>query len=476
MFRKKSQKTEIPGIIYGNVSNASTIYGEEKFHAVRGHGFAAERANTLYDKYTGHDAKIIGDDNAKNGADRLLDGIQIQSKYCKTGSKCISECFENGKFRYYNSDGTPMPIEVPSDKYEAALMAMKDRINRGEVPGVTSSEDAGKLVRKGHFTYEQARNIAKAGTVESIIYDAANGTIIATSAFGISAILTFATSVWNGDKVEIAIKNATYSGLKVSGTTLASAILAGQLSKAGLNSLMVKSSEALIKKVGPNGAAKLVNAFRSGENIYGAAAMKSASKMVRGNVITGVGSVAVLSVGDTVNLIRKRISGKQFTKNIIGTTSSVAGGTAGWIGGATVGSTIGSIVPGPGTAIGAVIGGLVGAMGGGCLCERATGKVMDHFMKDDAELMLQILTEAFECLSREYLLTSHEIENIMVEIQKTMKASKLKDMFASKNREKYAEDLLMSYVRKEIQKRKKIEISDEMLIKGLDLSGEMLVQ
>ena len=40
----------ISGTIYGNVSNASTIYGEEKFHASRGHGFAAERANTLYDK------------------------------------------------------------------------------------------------------------------------------------------------------------------------------------------------------------------------------------------------------------------------------------------------------------------------------------------------------------------------------------------------------------------------------------------
>jgi hypothetical protein len=28
---------------------------------------------------TGHDAKILGDDNAKNGADRILDGMEIQS-------------------------------------------------------------------------------------------------------------------------------------------------------------------------------------------------------------------------------------------------------------------------------------------------------------------------------------------------------------------------------------------------------------
>lgn len=36
--------------------------------------------------------------NALNGADRIVDGIEIQSKYCKTGSRCINECFsEDGK-------------------------------------------------------------------------------------------------------------------------------------------------------------------------------------------------------------------------------------------------------------------------------------------------------------------------------------------------------------------------------------------
>lgn len=123
MQSNKEKDARTPGITFGNVSNASTAYGEEKFHASRGHGFAAERANTLYDKYTGKKTSIIGDDNAKNGADRVVNGVQIQSKYCKTGGKCISECFENGRFRYINSNGTHMQIEVPSDKYEAAISA-----------------------------------------------------------------------------------------------------------------------------------------------------------------------------------------------------------------------------------------------------------------------------------------------------------------------------------------------------------------
>lgn len=63
--------TDIAGITYGNVSNASTISGEVKFGAERGHGFAAERVNHLHDKLMGKDALLVGDDNIKNGAENL---------------------------------------------------------------------------------------------------------------------------------------------------------------------------------------------------------------------------------------------------------------------------------------------------------------------------------------------------------------------------------------------------------------------
>ncbi len=165
---------EIGGWGIGNYQMVNNQYEEEKFHAHQGHGFAAERANNLFDKFTGHDAEIVGDNNAKNGADRLVDGIYIQSKYCATGSRCINECFEEGgkgNFRYM-FDGKPMQIEVPSDKYEDALRAMEEKIRRGQVEGVSNPEEAKNIVRKGHFTYAQAKNIAKAGTVESLTYHA----------------------------------------------------------------------------------------------------------------------------------------------------------------------------------------------------------------------------------------------------------------------------------------------------------------
>ena len=135
--QKKSVGAEAAGNVYGNISNAATNYGIDKFSTPRGHGFAAERANHLYDILHGKDSVIAGDNNAKNGADRIVDGVNIQSKYCKTGAKCIKECFENDRFRYFNADGSPMQIEVPLDKYDDAVKAMAERIKKGQVPGVT---------------------------------------------------------------------------------------------------------------------------------------------------------------------------------------------------------------------------------------------------------------------------------------------------------------------------------------------------
>ncbi len=470
MDKKDNKKigSESAGTVFGNVSNAGTLYGEDKFVTPRGHGFAAERANHLYDKVTGKKAVLVGEDIdpgtghiIKNGADRRVNGINIQTKYCKTGGKCISECFKDGKFRYLNADGSPMQIEVPSDKYEAALKAMEDRIKNGEVPGVKDPAEAKKIVRKGHFTYLQAKNIAKAGTVESIIYDSVNGAIIATSSFGISAALTFATSLWNGADYDVALKTATHSGLKVGGTTFVTAVLAGQLTKAGLNSALIGSSEAIIRVLGPKGSALIVNALRSGQNIYGAAAMKSAAKLLRGNVITSVASVVVLSSVDVTNIFRGRISGKQLFKNVTATTASVAGGTAGWLGGAAMGAAAGSAVPIIGTAIGGFVGGLLGAFAGGAASGKVAEKTLDIFIEDDADAMVRIIEEEFKNLSEEYLLTADEAEKTVNILKGKLDGKTLKNMFASSNRKIFANNLLIPCIEEVTNARQKITMPSE---------------
>ncbi len=477
------EATIFSGIVYGNISNASTIYGYDKFRTLRGHGFAAENANHLYDKIMGKDARLVGGDNVKNGADRNVDGVNIQSKYCKTGSECISECFKNGKFRYLNTDGTPMEIEVPSDKYQDAVKAMRNRIEKGEVPGVTDPNEATNIVRKGRFSYAQAKNIAKAGTIESITFDSVNGIMIASKTMGISSAITFAISIWNGEDVEVALKNSIYAGFKVGGSTFLVSILSSQLSRAGLNSLLVGSSEAIVEIIGPKASAVIINAFRSGSNIYGAAAMKSLAKMFRNNIITGGISVVLLSSVDIINIFKGRVSSAQLFKNVTNTVSTVAGGTAGWITGTAVGAKIGTaIFPGIGTMIGTVIG-LAGATAGGKLASDVSGKVLNNFIEDDAEYLVKIIQSVFEDLATEYLLTEKEAENIVDNLSEKLNGKVIKDMYQAENKRKFVRNLITPLIEEEIVKRNFIYLpSEEDLIEGLKVfledmhdNGELVV-
>lgn len=449
------------GIIYSNVSNASSMYYDDKLATPRGHGFAAENANHLADLYLGKDAKIVGNDNAKNGADRVVDGVSIQSKYCASGAKCVQECFDGGNFRYWNMDGSPMQIEVPSDMYDSAIQAMENRICRGEVSGITDPAEAKNIIRKGHFTYAQAKNIAKAGKVESIMYDAASGAVIARNTFGITAMLSFATAVWTGESMDVAIRTSVAQGLRIGGLQFLSAVLAGQLSKAGLNSLLVESSDAVVSLIGPKASAVLINAFRGGSNIYGAAAMKSASKMIRGNFITSLASFTILSTGDISNIFRRRISGGQFIKNLCNTGASLIGGAGGWGVGATVGAAVGSVIPVVGTAVGAGIGALLGGFGGGSIASKVSSVALDKFIEDDANIMLEIIQEVFTDLAGEYLLTQKEAEKIVDRIREELDGKKLKDMFASNDRRKFARNFLEEYCEKETSCRRHITLPTE---------------
>ena len=360
-----------------------------------------------------------------------------------------------------------MKIEVPSDKYESAVSAMETRIRRGEVQGVSDPKQAEKIVKKGSFTYEQAKNVAKFGTVESIIFDAVNGAIISTNAMGISAALVFAMSIWNGEKFEIAVKNAAYEGIKVGGVTFVTAILSSQLARTGINSMLVGTSDTLVKLMGPKASAALVNAFRSGNNIYGAAAMKSTSKMLRGNMITGTISVVVLSSADIVDIFRGRISGAQLFKNITNTATTVAGGSIGWVGG----TTIGLIVPG----VGSVMGGIVGSIVGGSVSGKVSKKILNNFIEDDAEKMVVIIQKVFEQLAFDYLLNKEEAEHIVDKLKEKLTGGVLKDMFASNSKEEFAYQLLIEDVESEVRLRKRISLpSDSIMMKEIQLILERM--
>ncbi|ELY3543852.1 hypothetical protein SMX40_001683 [Cronobacter turicensis] len=426
----------ISGINGGSENYADNVI----LRAARGHGFAAEKANHLKDVMTGKDAKIVGGDNAKNGADRLVDGIYIQTKYCNSGSKCISECFKDGTFRYLNTDGTPMQIEVPSDMYDSAVQAMENRIKNGQIPGINDPALAKEIVRKGSFTYEQVRNIAQFGTIESLTYDTVNGIKLAGTAMGISAAVSFAVCLWNGEDWEKALESSCYAGLKVGGVAWISSIISAQLGRTGIEQSLRGATDWIVQQMGPKAAAWIANGLRSGNAIYGAAAMNHVSKLLRGNIVTGVVTTLVISSVDFVRMFQGRCSGAQLFKNVASTASGVAGGTGGWMAGAAGGAALGSFIPFIGTAAGGVIGGLIGAFAGGTAANAAASAILDGFIEDDAKEMLDIVETVFGELAFNYLLSEEEAKTVIDAFKKKDVPDFLRDMYASTDRQYFAKN------------------------------------
>jgi hypothetical protein len=463
-------KEDIPAISNATVGNAQIYADNVILNAERGHGFAAEKANHLRDVLAGKNAKQVGGDNAKNGADRLVDGVYIQTKYCNSGSKCIQECFHDGQFRYWNSDGSPMQIEVPSDSYEAALKAMEERIKKGQVKGMTDPNRAKEIVRQGQFTYTQARNIAKFGTIESITYDAVNGIRVVGPAIGISAVIAFAYARWNGKPIEAAIEQACFSGLKVGGITWVSSILMAQIGRTGIEQALRPMTDSVVRTMGAQTASWIATGLRGGNAIYGAAAMSNVSKLLRGNIVTGIVTTLVLSSGDVTRLIQGRISGGQFFKNVTNIAASVTGGAGGYAIGAGIGT---AIFPG----IGTVVGGLLGGFLAGSAASSASQLALDSFIENDADEILKIIESELMTLAFDYLLSEFEIQTTLEKLQSLNFESKLQDIYAANDRSDQARSLLEPLVIEIVQRREAIALpTTAQFIDGCALLCDRLLQ
>ena len=361
-----------------------------------------------------------------------------------------------------------MQLEVPADQYEEAVAEMEKRISKGEVPGYKNPKDAAKIVRKGNVTYQQAVNISKAGRIEGLIYDAANSAVISASAFGISTVITFAKSLWEGKEIDVAIEKSLCAGLKVGGIAFASSLLTGQLVRTGLNSAIRKPSEVVVKKVLTSTKSKelAIRYFEDGANMYAAQTAKQitsteatnkAAKLLRGNLIASVVLITVMSANDIRYAFSGKISGKQLFKNIMTIAGSLAGGGAG----AALGGFIGTLVPIPGTSAGGFLGGAAGGS--------KTNQVLSKFIEDDAVEMVRILESRFVPLVDKYCLSQEEIEIVLDDLRRVLVKDKLLEMFASSDRDGFADELLTELIEKLVRNRCLIYLpSQSMYLSALD--------
>lgn len=457
---------------YGT-QTAMELYEQRNFSAPTGHGWAAERANNQIDRFKGINASVVGDNNVKNGADRQIiesngEITNIQSKYYSSASKSINAAFdsETGYYRYINKDGTPMQLEVPADQYEEAVSKMEAKISEGKIPGVNDTKEAANLVREGNVTYEQAKNIAKAGTFDSIKYDIKTGLVTTTMALGISFAFDYVISRMNGQSNQEALKDATLNSLKIGGLVMGTHVISCQLAKTRLANAFTPTADALANLLGDDIAKVILKT--TGQEVEGLTKQQlisKVSKVLKGNLIVNTVLFVTLSAGDIYDAINGRISVEQLIANMTITASSLAGGSAGWVVGGALGSTI---CPGAGTLIGSIVGGTAGAIAG----KEVSEYIIDTFTESDAEEMHSVLNKKASELAEDYLISQEEFDEICQKLQEKIDQDTTKDMYQSEDREQFADDLMRPLFEEVVANREKRSTPDNDQLR-YDLKDEL---
>lgn len=375
--------------------------------APQGHGHAAEYANNVLDvlKHPFQEVKQVGQNNAPNGADRIVGNQNIQTKYHFNARSTVNSAFDSkadgGMYRYEG-----MQLEVPKEQYDECVRIMQEKIRDGKVRGVTNPSDAKNIIRKGNVTYEECKLIAKGGNLTSIKYDAIDGAIHSIPGVTLSFIIVFASAKWSGKSTQEAAKIATKSGVKVLiiGTTI----------------------YTVSQQVNKIFTAKINTAF--GLNFK---ANQVAMK-------TGTALTIMVVVGpDLFRALSGRISTEQFFKNMVVTGGGMIGGVAAGLAGGPVGAMIGAVV---------------GSMG--------VRKIMDYFIEDDNVKMFGILKEEYIDLVMIMTLSENEFEELQWAVFNEKIEKFLKDMIRKKDSRKFARDFIEGEIERLLSKRMPVAESE----------------
>lgn len=408
----------------------------QKYHNTRtGHGYAAEDANALNDLLRVNTVDKTGLNNDLDGPDRIVNGVPIQTKYWNTAYKTVNSAFDNTNgYRYPGQQ-----LEVPFDQYDECVKLMKDKISSGLVKDangntITDINKADELVKKGSITYDQAKNIAKSGNIDSLTFDAKNNVISSSYIGGISFLISFARYKWNGTDTKESIKLALIDGFQSGGVAMLVGVASSQLlrykSAAAMTVLVRCGVKPLYGTTLGKSAIEAIAKASLGKAVYGAAAVNYVSKLMRSNLVTSAISTVVMTAPDFYRAtISKNISWAQFSKNIVVNVAGVAGGVGGWAAGAAAGAAVGSFIPLIGTAVGGIAGGILGALGGGIGASQITKSGLDQFIKDDAQEMLELLEPVTENICVQYMLSEDEVGLLVEHIKKKVDVDWLRDMY-----------------------------------------------
>ena len=336
------------------------------------HGYAAEDANALYDRLHGHKVVKTGESNDPDGPDRIVDGVRIQTKFCKDAASTIHTSFNKhtGMYRYNGQ-----VLEVPKDQYEEAVKLMAQKISEGKVEGVTDPAQASKMVKASPYTYKQSVRITKAGNLDSIKFDVMNQAGASLKSGAISTVTSFVDAKMRGESTVTALKSSAKQGACTAGKTMVTGVATQQILRTGAGRTVSAAAQKGIGKaidatMKTQAGRKVIEKTASaigGKAVSGAAAKQVLSRAGSTNVVTAAVSFVVSAVPDTVRLCTRKISGKEYAIRTASNGAGLAGGTGGAWAGAAIGT---AICPGIGTAVGGFIGSMVDGIGGSTLVSK----------------------------------------------------------------------------------------------------------
>lgn len=447
----------------GNVATASSaserqkIYNEmgNDMNMRQGHGYGAEYGNKTIDRILGK--KVVGGQEKENGhhmkdgADKIVNGQKIQVKYCSSPQETYRKAF-------VEHDYSGQKIEVPRDQYKDIRDILQKNIDDGKINGVKPGTPAETMLKKGYFDYPQSYRIASAGSIEGLAVDMANGVITSMAGASISAVIVFASAVWQGKD----LKEATIASVNVAGGVI------------GKGAIIYTITMQATRKYfwAPTGRTSIANYNFKGHRVQNP--LYSASDKVAGKISNS--SVANSSIGKKLKL--DKITGQKLTSGVI-TVAVVFGPDVcracvgkisvkqlaknATVGGAGIaGSAIGMALTG-GNPVGGVVGGAVtGAV---------SKKVLDNFIEDDAVRMFRVLKEEFLDVVMSSYLTQEEFNEIATQtIWHKKIAKELQNMYKASKKglhRKYARDMIENVVVVVIKKRS--AVTNEMWDTGLSM-------
>lgn len=434
------------------------------------HGFYAEKYNNTNDIRNGLNAEIIGNLNEKDGADRKIKKFfkttKIQTKCYKTYKDTIDALFDdNNNFRYFDKNNKLMISEIPRDQFDDAVnylscimlgiekcdklknrdikiidfkkfnnkidkyifhsdiqktvdavnVNLSKELNDKELAELNKQlenvkKQAEKMLIKMDCDYKQYVNMAKAGNIDSLKFDAKNAAVVFTSVFPKTLVLNIANNYRNCDSIKEIFQTSFVSAGQSSVTAFTKQVLVSQFYKTNLPKF-----------------------FHIEE-----------SKQFKNSPVDCLFTIATLSIPNIVETFRKNITYGQLMKNTLVLTGSVVGGVVGAKIGGTIGRRFLWII---GEFFGAIIGGLIGQKQGAKIAKNKA----DEYREDDIVIFSRLYYAYVEMLVVDYVMDEKEIKQLYDVLKKERPSDlvRLNKQFLNHD---CSEKYLLNYITKKIKR------------------------